>query len=194
MTTRDNLRRHLEGGIDLGNLPKTFQDAIKIARELKVRYLWIDALCIIQNEDDHEDWKRECGNMASIYRNSYLTVAATWANSATGGCFITPDPGVVTGPIMMRKVSHFPFIPTLENLEDFPILTRAWTYQERLLAPRVIYFGHQEILWDCLERHTCECGGATIPEQGVARRGFHGQTAVNDSAAGPIWIGASDGA
>ncbi|RSM00053.1 hypothetical protein CEP52_009355 [Fusarium oligoseptatum] len=76
---------------------------MKIARELKVRYLWIDALCIIQNEDDHEDWKRECGKMARIYRNSYLTVAATWANSATGGCFITPDPGVVTGPIMMRK-------------------------------------------------------------------------------------------
>ncbi|RMJ06945.1 hypothetical protein CDV36_013449 [Fusarium kuroshium] len=154
MTTRDNLSEHLEEGIDVKSLPQTFQDAIEIARGLNVRYLWIDALCIIQNEDDHEDWKRECGNMASIYRNSHVTVAAAWANSANDGCFTSPDPGVVIGPLMMRNVSHLPLFATPKNSEDFPILTRAWTYQERLLAPRVIYFSHQEILWDCLERRT----------------------------------------
>ncbi|KAI8649693.1 HET domain-containing protein [Fusarium keratoplasticum] len=136
VTTQDNLKAHLERGIELKDLPRTFQDAVEVARGLQVRYLWIDALCIIQNEDNHEDWKRECGNMASIYRNSYVTIAAAWANSANGGCFTTPDPGVAIGPIIMRKVSHFPYLATLEASTDFPILTRAWAYQERLLAPR----------------------------------------------------------
>ncbi|KAM5361186.1 hypothetical protein ACJZ2D_013268 [Fusarium nematophilum] len=146
VTTQGNLKDHFEKGIELKDLPRTFQDAVKVARELKVRYLWIDALCIIQNEDNHDDWKRECGNMANIYCNSYLTLAATWANSANGGCFATPKPGVVIGPIMMHGIDHFPNRAIPKHSADFPLLTRAWTYQERMLAPRVLYFGRQEIL------------------------------------------------
>ncbi|KAM6516544.1 hypothetical protein FALCPG4_014727 [Fusarium falciforme] len=196
VTTLGNLKGHLERGIELKDLPQTFQDAVEVARELKVRYLWIDALCIIQDEDDHEDWKRECGNMASIYRNSYLTIAAAWATSANGGCFTTPDPGVATGPVMKRKVPHFHYTETPEDSTEFPILTRAWTFQERLLARRVIYFGRQEIVWYCMEMSTCECGATNGLGQVVARFNSDNQTAFEDDSrlwpAGSICIGASN--
>jgi hypothetical protein len=66
--------------------------------------------------------------MASIYRNSYLTIAAAWANAANGGCFTTLDPGVAFGLVMMRKVSHFPSLPNPKVLTEFPILIRAWAF------------------------------------------------------------------
>ncbi|WAO94579.1 HET domain-containing protein [Fusarium falciforme] len=124
VTTRGNLKGHLELGIELKGLPQTFQDAVEVARELKLRYLWIDALCIIQDEDDHEDWKRECGNMASIYRNSYLTIAAAWATSANGGCFTTPDPGVAIGPVMARK--GMDFSRAIVGTQELESLRREW--------------------------------------------------------------------
>jgi hypothetical protein len=67
-------------------LPKTFQDAIRITRELGIQYLWIDALCIIQN--DVQDWEIESANMANIYSNSYLTIAATAASDSHAGLFL----------------------------------------------------------------------------------------------------------
>lgn len=184
VTTRENFRKHLERGIELKNLPQTFQDAVEFARGLKVRYLWIDALCIIQNEDDHEDWKRECGNMAGIYRNSCVTIAAAWAASANNGCFTTP-PGVAIGPVMMRKVSHFPFMADQERSTDFPILTRAWTFQERLLAPRVIYFGRQEIMWDCVTKRRCECRGERKGPKENAEINIHNQRDI--VCVGRLW-------
>jgi hypothetical protein len=48
-------------------LPRSFQDAIGVARRLGVRYIWIDALCNVQ--DDHQHWERESGKMADIYHN-----------------------------------------------------------------------------------------------------------------------------
>ena len=58
-----------------GNLPRTFQDFIEIARRLEIRYVWIDSLCIIQDSGD--DWEKEAAQMASIYSNAHLTIAAS---------------------------------------------------------------------------------------------------------------------
>jgi len=160
MTTPDTLESH-QKGIQISDLPQTFQDAIHIARELGIRYVWIDALCIIQKEDGQADWKRESDRMANIYRNSYLTVAAAWTDTANGGCFVVPEPGVVVGSVLARRMNHFPKSPSqLQDPVDFPLLTRAWTYQERMLSPRILYFGRNELLWDCQSLRTCECGGA----------------------------------
>jgi hypothetical protein len=69
-------------------LPKTFQDAIEINRHLKVRYLWIDALCIIQpTADDIGDWEEEIPLKGKVYRNSTCTIAASGAQTSNGGCF-----------------------------------------------------------------------------------------------------------
>jgi hypothetical protein len=65
--------------IDFGDLPRSFQDAVRITlritRRLKIRYLWIDTLCIIQ--DSIDDWAAESAQMARIYKSSLLTISFT---------------------------------------------------------------------------------------------------------------------
>lgn len=71
--------------IPWGKLPKTFQDAVSITRSLNISYLWIDSLCIVQ--DDTSDWKAESVKMAEVYSGAYMTIAATGASSGNLGCF-----------------------------------------------------------------------------------------------------------
>jgi hypothetical protein len=68
-------------------LPKSFQDAISIARCLQFKYLWIDSICIIQN--DPLNWKTVSLKMAEICSEAYLTIAVTGASSSTSGCLFT---------------------------------------------------------------------------------------------------------
>lgn len=81
---KDNIESFTEG-IELSQVPKSFRDALKIAAKLKVRYLWIDSLCIIQ--DSTEDWQREARLVSDVYTNSWCNIAATKALDARDGCF-----------------------------------------------------------------------------------------------------------
>ncbi|KAI8966273.1 HET-domain-containing protein [Daldinia sp. FL1419] len=75
----------LKSGIAVSFLPKTFRDAIKITQRLGIKYLWIDCLCIVQ--DDPEDWEREAAAMSQVYRNSHLTISAAASKDSYTGCF-----------------------------------------------------------------------------------------------------------
>ena len=68
-------------------LPQSLQDAVEVVRKLKIRYLWIDALCILQ--DGKRDWHRESGMMASVYQNAFIAIAAT-ASAARDQGFLYP--------------------------------------------------------------------------------------------------------
>jgi hypothetical protein len=83
-------------GIYLGDLPKTFQDAVRITRSLGIRYLWIDCLCIIQ--DDPQDWEQQAAAMSSVYRHAYLTISASASSDSTSGCFPVRDRHSYTTP------------------------------------------------------------------------------------------------
>lgn len=85
--TRENLSSSLEN-IDFTSLPRTFIDAIIFTRKLGLKYLWIDSLCIIQ--DDQDDWRHEASLMANIYENAVLTLGAT--ASASGSAKIPKFP------------------------------------------------------------------------------------------------------
>ncbi|KAI0101350.1 heterokaryon incompatibility protein-domain-containing protein [Nemania sp. FL0031] len=150
--------------IPWADLSTTFQNAITITRKLGIQYIWIDSLCIIQ--DSTEDWRTESSKMASIYENSYLTVAATKSGSGSGGCFSTASPEYkamqlncednngLLHSIYVRRNLH-------DNYEvgpgNNPLLKRGWVFQERLLSPRVLHFGMQELLWECRDAVECEC-------------------------------------
>ncbi|KAK3897632.1 heterokaryon incompatibility protein-domain-containing protein [Staphylotrichum tortipilum] len=166
MTKCANIDRHKQG-IPLADLPSTFRNLIHVARELEVEYLWIDALCIIQDDVDGADWKRESSRMADVYRNAYLTVTAAWADSADGGLFAAPGHGTAIGPslteVRVRRTDHF------ASATEFPVLKRGWIYQERLLSARVLYFGRHELLWECAHARTCECGQATYDAGNVEK-------------------------
>ncbi|KAK0629359.1 heterokaryon incompatibility protein-domain-containing protein, partial [Bombardia bombarda] len=93
MLTRASLP-DLLAGIAISYLPATFQDAIRIARRLNIKYLWIDCLCIIQ--DSPADWAVEAAAMASVYRNAYLTISASASTDSYTGCFPTRSGSYIT--------------------------------------------------------------------------------------------------
>jgi len=159
-------------------LPQTFRDAIQFVRRLDQRlnvpFLWIDALCIAQ--DSEVDWQRESANMASIYRNAYVTLAATASRDASGGCFKSSlgsdtaqfefsAPLAVVGtsdntvhPIRARK--------TLDHrTASFPLLQRGWVFQERVLSPRMLHFAAGELIWECSVHSDCECASPELRRQ-----------------------------
>jgi hypothetical protein len=162
-TTERSTIEQRKACIHWDSLPKTFQDAIIVARKLGVSYLWIDSLCIIQ--DDLEDWQVESSQMAKIYANAHMTIAALSASSDTAGfissrgypsSMLSLPSGNETDPpshVGVRRTLHLHNSGPLSG----PLFERAWTYQERLLSRRVVYYSDQEISWECREATYCEC-------------------------------------
>jgi hypothetical protein len=83
-TTKSTYKKHRRQ-IELSSLSKTVQEAIKVTQSLGLRYLWVDSLCIIQ--DDKHDWKKEAMRMSHVYEQAYCTIAAAAAPDGTVGCF-----------------------------------------------------------------------------------------------------------
>ncbi|KAH7090773.1 heterokaryon incompatibility protein-domain-containing protein [Paraphoma chrysanthemicola] len=168
VTTRATYKAHMDDGIRFESLPKLFQDAVQLAHALKIPYLWIDALCIMQGDED--DWRQQSANMRDIYRNSYVTFAATSASDSQGSCASYLPPlfdaqGVGDYAYARQKLPHFrsdhnsgtdPPLPTYQSTQ-FPLLERAWVYQERLLAPRVLHLTAHELVFECAESTICQC-------------------------------------
>jgi len=82
-TIRATLVHHQER---IDKLTKTFEDAIEVTRQIGVRYLWIDSLCIIQ--DEATDFERECSQMGLTYARAYCVLSALGAEDGDGGLFI----------------------------------------------------------------------------------------------------------
>lgn len=92
-----------------------FRDAIRVARHLKVRYIWIDSLCIVQDSPDREDWKHEAPLMHKVYRNSYCNIAASDSQDSDGGLFrLRSSDNVVPARYPMEGVE----VPTGSRLAD----------------------------------------------------------------------------
>lgn len=157
MTTTKNIGIHMDT-IPTSSLPPTFRQAVQITRALDVRYLWIDSLCIIQ--DSREDWEKESMTMGEVYGRSYLTIAARGARNAQDGCFIPrtmsdtsicplyysskSDPSIPRGLIYIID----PAFP-IEQPNQSPLDTRGWVLQEKILSPRIIHYGAQQVYWEC---------------------------------------------
>ena len=181
-----------KSGIKWAEFPKTFQEAIIFTKRLEVRYIWIDSLCIIQ--DDTEDWKTEAQKMCAIYQGSILTLSATKSPGPRGGCFAEAEPeyrgtrveGEYRGKpyqvYVRRLMSHQEYTQAASTQHQRqPLLQRAWVLQERLLGPRALHFGPQELLWECNEASTCQCNSATFVR--CARKIGHRQALQKGSPA-----------
>jgi hypothetical protein len=160
-TTKSSLGA-MKSGILAAALPKTFLDAVTIVRFLNIRFLWVDSLCIIQ--DDHRDWQREAAKMAEIYQNCLVTVAATGSDDANSGLFYN-DPNIADENLaaFSKNPDHKGiFISSLDGAARHgfdgksKLLTRGWVLQERLLSPRLLHFKH-ELIFECREDRVCEC-------------------------------------
>ncbi|KAF4456871.1 hypothetical protein F53441_1082 [Fusarium austroafricanum] len=152
--------------IPWNELSATFQEAIVICRRLNISYLWIDSLCIIQ--DNIHDWEEQASQMADIYANSYLTIAATKADDGSKGCFTETSPEYLSKLIPGYQDTYVrhqvPILPLLWNhgllkREVWPLLNRGWIYQEMRLSSRVLHFCAQEVIWQCQTMQRSESGG-----------------------------------
>ncbi|KAF6790733.1 hypothetical protein CMUS01_16252 [Colletotrichum musicola] len=166
-TTTSETMQARRTGIEVDALPQTMRDALALTRMLGVRYLWIDSLCICQ--DDLGEWERESARMAAVYSNSYLTLAASKASDVNGGLlsprtprsyFKIPRRGgdgkyILASVLPLDKeVIH----DYHAQMRDEPLTKRAWGFQERVLARRVLHFASGQMYWECLEGFQAEEG------------------------------------
>ncbi|KAF2430671.1 HET-domain-containing protein [Tothia fuscella] len=159
-------------GFRLDEIPKTFHEAVTITRKLGFQYLWIDALCIVQ--DSPTDWAKEASRMAIVYENSTCTIAAAHGSDSTAGCYVNRQPLQYLPCKLTRTDSMctdfrqqseiyaepphrcLPSRDVLLGLERQPLHNRAWLVQERTLSPRILYFGSQFMSWEYRDLETPE--------------------------------------
>ncbi|KAG6365887.1 hypothetical protein INS49_000063 [Diaporthe citri] len=177
-----NNLQELSQAIPIRQLPKVFQDAIHVAHELGINYIWIDSLCIIQ--DSKEDWTDEAKKMGDVYLNGEFNIAATGYKDGLSGLFGE------------RKAFSFVHIPMHLHCELFaekldskgvfeglyvsashgefsrevvysPLNSRGWVAQERALSPAVIHYTPGKIYWECNESIASEAflDGSRVWEQ-----------------------------
>jgi hypothetical protein len=170
--------------IPMEKLPRTFLEALQFTSALGIPYLWIDSLCIVQ--DVKLDWEKEGAAMADIYMNCRICLAASLSSNSEGGLFARRGVGSCRVGIV-----HFPRGPSLplyarerptHNMRPrkYPLMDRAWVVQETFLSPRSLYFIDAEVIFECREDITCECGGVRAQRDWPRR--FSGQP---DSS--PVW-------
>jgi hypothetical protein len=199
-TTRATLDRFSQR-IPWDSLPRTFQDSILVARHLGIRYLWIDSLCIVQ--DDPDDWETQASLMADIYGNAFITIAATTSGGANTGLFPQPDDGLQerrvpqelvptsSPPLWYRQsLPHMQLQKSRKHADPYwnseegadmhekiryPLLGRSWTFQEHILSARVVQFAHRELVWECSRTMWCCCtpDDTSEPRSGMKRSAAH---------------------
>ena len=170
-TTTESIQQHMEA-IPHETLSKTFQHSIEIALKFNVRFIWIDSLCIIQ--DNILDWQEQGSCMADIYENCLFVIAATASADGSGGCF-KRVPSEISTPseasrssecgrtfaVRARKSVQHPDVlihaPDGYKIEA-PLIDRAWVFQEGSLGPRILHFTASELIWECKHDLSCQCG------------------------------------
>ncbi|KAF2973272.1 hypothetical protein GQX73_g425 [Xylaria multiplex] len=164
-----------EGGVSLEQhaqeipaalIPAVISDTFQICRILEIRYVWVDALCIVQGADG--DWEEQSAQMGRIFGNSHLTICAVASGSCLEGFLGTrqqpvlklgfaspkqgqeapllyslrPGPFEHGNPYYFSLDCHGPFI---QDVVQSNWTQRGWVYQEKYLSPRKLYFGKSQI-------------------------------------------------
>jgi Heterokaryon incompatibility protein (HET) len=137
-------------------IPKTIQDSIKLVREIGERFLWVDAICIVQ--DDPEDQQAQIAGMGQIYKNSILTICVCCGEDANYGI-----PGIGPGTRKTRQVAgiagNIVIGNDIHNSEDRCHVkwdTRGWTLQEKVLSQRKLQIYDTCVTWWCWHTITGE--------------------------------------
>ncbi|KAK0614732.1 heterokaryon incompatibility protein-domain-containing protein [Immersiella caudata] len=166
------------------DLSTTFKHAVQITRCLGVEYIWMDSLCIIQ--DDYADWKAEAAKMQYVYSDAYLTLSTSGSLDGSGGCLFqrghrganTPsaqqeeeeclvyalnvrnegEPMEIWARKRQLRDAHLDLSsPVGPSGKGGPLLDRAWCFQERMLSTRILHLHGEEMIWECAAGSACEC-------------------------------------
>lgn len=156
--------KDFQSGVPLARFPPTIHDAIVIARKLNIRFLWVDALCILQ--DSEEDWLRESVKMHDIYKGATLTLIVANAASVNDG--ILPERfdkscDLQSCRLPLELAGGYGARLQLRTEKAWPIRSRAWCYQENALASRTLTYSTRGMAWRCRDVEH-RCGGITNEE------------------------------
>ncbi|KAK1855288.1 het domain-containing protein [Colletotrichum chrysophilum] len=168
-------------GIASDDLTNLFKDAIQLRKEVGCDYIWIDSLCIVQ--DDNSDWTTQSQKMAEIYTNAHFNIAATSSANSHQGLFkerwtLGTGGDLARYPLLVYEVNnpsvpgHAVFVRPAHRRDhgyitgdilrsrwlQAPLLQRAWVFQELMLARRTLHVCASELIWECKTLTTCECG------------------------------------
>ncbi|KAH7025164.1 heterokaryon incompatibility protein-domain-containing protein [Microdochium trichocladiopsis] len=182
-TVRANLDQHMQQISESeSEAPRTFREAFALCRSLGISYIWIDSLCIVQ--DDAEDWRAEAARMKDVYSNALLTIAASSAASCNQGLFIDGErPPAASGEsgsgsgsrdemdrvdrvyrftartagtkaLGVRAYPHALGHTTARSI----LSTRGWALQEQVLSRRIVHCSFPEMHWQCGQAYLTEAG------------------------------------
>ncbi|XWW97046.1 hypothetical protein V2A60_005026 [Cordyceps javanica] len=122
------------------NVPQTIADAIWLARKLGLRHIWIDRMCIVQDDDAAKE--HHIRNMAYVFSNAYLTIVAAHNDVNTGLL-----------PLNTRRPSRPPRVGGAPDHNELLLAsrwnTRGWTLQELLYSRRAVFFFEDAVTWEC---------------------------------------------
>ncbi|KAF5875169.1 putative heterokaryon incompatibility protein [Botrytis fragariae] len=170
-TTTGNLEDRLRS-LDIAYLPKTIQDAIILTRMMNIRYLWVDAICIIQSSenDNYSEFQTEASRMRDYYTNAQCCIAASVANDAAEGflrerllgrypiqsIFLTYA-GIVGPDRQSITLQSKENVATLRNvIDESPLSKRGWCLQELSLPPRVLHWTSNGLYCECQSSYFLE--------------------------------------
>ena len=176
MTTSQNYqeRKH---GFDRDALPIAFQDAAAMAWSLDIHYIWIDTLCIIQ--DDAADWEDQAAKMGQIFEGAAITLAASLSPDPYQTFFTARESSYQEAELYSefkgelidvvfkarRKITRGIHAKVGRSRDIDPLDKRAWGLQEKMLSRRLIAFTGAELQWTCRTLKACECHHNTSPSQ-----------------------------
>ncbi|KAK8108588.1 hypothetical protein PG984_014389 [Apiospora sp. TS-2023a] len=163
----------LREGVSISSLPRTLEDAVHVAIRLGSEFIWIDSVCIVQ--DDPQDLNREAGKMSSVYAQALLTIIGKSSSACNEG-FLSKS-RQTSIHITNVRVGDEPTEIRARVVHDWghhrggrhadeshyskwvdPVDKRAWTLQERLLSTRYVTYTSGEVQWGCQTLRDCECG------------------------------------
>lgn len=151
------------------DLPRTIQNAVEVAKGTGFRYLWIDALCIMQDGRSSsiasEDWSNQVNKLHDIFGDAVITIAASESFDGDQGFIHSRNPlGHLTCQLYLETELRYEVMPpctpnclahSFDNAR-YHLDTRAWVFQERILSPRTVHVTRNFIHLECRTELVCE--------------------------------------
>lgn len=156
--TQLRLKKSLKGALSArfglrefkSKIPQVIQDAMQLVQSLGEQYLWVDALSIV--DDDAQDKHHQIAHMADIYQYALATIVAVASRDARN-CLPGLNPS--TRNSLFRRCGFDELVPPLRPdliiraMQRSVYSSRGWTFQERLLSPRALFFFNDQVYFQC---------------------------------------------
>ena len=131
-------------------IARTILDAIELTQNVNLQYIWVDSLCIVQ--DDEAEKLRLIDEMASVYLSAIITIIAAAGDNASAGLpGIQPKSRMIKQDIARVSPELSLILPRQlrTDIDSSTWNTRGWTFQERLYSKRLLVFLPDCIYWQC---------------------------------------------